>query len=175
MTLILAALLTALLSLAAAAPTPSPFHPTLSDFRRYLSSGVSDEAPFPLADSSPFVEPVYFSQAAFCDPHPGDVIRGTNVVWRGGNGQDLPTIFIAYSDEKGIIISNQGTNVSDARSIEIVSVTAARDGASCSCASGGPPSGPRRRQQALCRLSRRIRRRPSRLPGDMGAHGRRRV
>jgi hypothetical protein len=84
---------------------------------RFSSKKVSHQRPRILHDRRPFIDPVYFSQAAFCDPQVGDIVRGAKVYWRTGDGGDLPTTFMAYSKEKGIIISSQGTNGSDHSSI----------------------------------------------------------
>jgi hypothetical protein len=96
---------------------------SISKVTDIFKSGVSNQQPYPLIDTAPFVEPVYFSQAAFCDPKPGDTIRGAQVYWSGGDGRDIPKIFIAHNDQLGIILSNQGTNVTDVKSIENVSVS----------------------------------------------------
>jgi hypothetical protein len=77
----------------------------------------------PLRDTGPFIEPAYFSQAAFCHPHPGDTIRGAQVYWQAGDGTDIPAIFIAHSAKLGIIISSQGTNKTDHSSIMNVSAS----------------------------------------------------
>lgn len=88
---------------------------------KFLKSTGSDEPPYPLTNSAPFEYPAQFSQAAFCDPRPGDTILGAEVIWRGGDGRDIPTIFVAYHPKKGIIISNQGTNKTSKDSVMNVS------------------------------------------------------
>lgn len=90
---------------------------------KLLSTGVSDAEPYPLSNSNQYQFPAQFAQAAFCDPQPGDNILGAKVIWRAGDGRDIPTIFIAHHPKKGIILANQGTNKTDKSSVMNVSTS----------------------------------------------------
>ena len=92
----------------------------------FLTTGASTQSPYPLTNLHQYQEAAKFSQAAFCDPQPGDTILGTSVHWRAGDGRDVPKIYIAHSPEKGIIISCQGTNKTDKDSIMNVSLNKLR-------------------------------------------------
>jgi hypothetical protein len=86
-----------------------------------FEKGTSSDTPFPMTDVKPFIEPVYFCQATYCDPGIGDKIRGAEVVWRAGDGKNIPAIFIARGPDNVIVVSSQGTNITDLMSIENVS------------------------------------------------------
>ncbi|UZJ56145.1 hypothetical protein CBS101457_005465 [Exobasidium rhododendri] len=88
-----------------------------SSISRLLSSGVSTGEPWPLHDISAFQDPALYSQAVFCNPQPGDRIVDATVYWRAGDGRDVPTIFIAHSPSRGIVVSCQGTNKTDKYSV----------------------------------------------------------